>query len=156
MMAIFGTILSQAIMAKMFKMAQMAVMEWYNMAKNMVVIGVYGKSGENADHPWKRNWKNCNGSKVTARSKYTLKSRPFSFVFWPEISTSLRDPLGCSDLSQFFFGSSPIATEWDKIVAEIIHTTFVFLRHPKPSWSSIPIWPWTVGWWCPLGHPGNF
>ena len=51
MMAIFGTILSQAIMAKMFKMAQMAVMEWYNMATNMVVIGVYGKSGENADHP---------------------------------------------------------------------------------------------------------
>ena len=66
-----------------------------------------------------------------AKSKYTLKSGPFSFVFWPEISTSLRDPLGCSDLSQIFFGSSPIATEWDKIVAEIIHTTFVFLRHPK-------------------------
>ena len=46
MMAIFGTILSQAIMAKMFKMAQMAVMEWYNMATNMIVIGVYGKSGK--------------------------------------------------------------------------------------------------------------
>ena len=69
-----------------------------------------------------------------AKSKYTLKSGPFSFVFWPEISTSLRDPLGCSDLSQIFFGSSPIATEWDKIVAEIIHTTFVFLRHPKDSY----------------------
>ena len=54
MMAIFGTILSQAIMAKMFEMAEMAkmaVMEWYNMATNMVVIGVYGKSGKNADHP---------------------------------------------------------------------------------------------------------
>ena len=68
-----------------------------------------------------------------AKSKYTLKSGPFSFVFLPEISTSLRDPLGCSDLSQIFFGSSPIATEWDKIVAEIIHTTFVFLRHPNIS-----------------------
>ena len=66
-----------------------------------------------------------------AKSKYTLKSGPFSFVFWPEISTSLRDPLGCSDLSQIFFGSSLIATEWDKIVAEIIHTTFVFLGHPS-------------------------
>ena len=65
-----------------------------------------------------------------AKSKYTLKSGPFSFVFWPEISTSLGDPLGCSDLSQIFFGSSPTATEWDKIVAEIIHKTFVFLRHP--------------------------
>ena len=61
-----------------------------------------------------------------AKSKYTLKSGPFSFVFWPEISTSLRDPLGCSDLSQIFFGSSLIATEWDKIVAEIIKKTFVF------------------------------
>ena len=131
MTTIFRTILSQAILAKMFKMAQMAVMEWYNMATYVVVIGVYGKSGKNADHPWKRNWKNCNGSKVMAKSKYTLKSGPFSFVFWPEISTSLRDPLGCSDLSQIFFGSSPIATEWDKIVAEIIHTTFVFLRHPN-------------------------
>ena len=66
-----------------------------------------------------------------AKSKYTLKSGPFSFVFWPEISTSLRDPLGCSNLSQIFFGSSLIATEWDKIVAEIIHKTFVFLRHPS-------------------------
>ena len=30
-----------------------------------------------------------------------------------------------------FFGSSPAATEWDKIIAEIIHTTFVFLGHPN-------------------------
>ena len=37
-------------MAKMFKMALMAVMEWYNIATNMAVIGVYGKSGKNADH----------------------------------------------------------------------------------------------------------
>ena len=66
-----------------------------------------------------------------AKKKFTLKLGPFSFVFWPEISTSLRDPLGCSDLSQIFFGSSLIATEWDKIVAEIIHKTFVFLRHPN-------------------------
>ena len=52
MMTIFRIILSQAIMAKM---VIMAVMEWYNMATNMVVIGVYGKSGKNADHPRKRN-----------------------------------------------------------------------------------------------------
>ena len=51
MMAIFGTILSQAIIAKMVKMAIMAVMEWHNMATNMVVIGVYGKSWKNADYP---------------------------------------------------------------------------------------------------------
>ena len=29
----------------------MAVMEWYNMATNMAVIGVYGKMWQNADHP---------------------------------------------------------------------------------------------------------
>ena len=66
-----------------------------------------------------------------AKKKFILKLGPFSFVFWPEISTSLRDPLGCSDLSQIFFGSSLIATEWDKIVAEIIQKTFVFLGHPN-------------------------
>ena len=49
-----------------------------------------------------------------AKSKYTLKSGPFSFVFWPEISTSLRDPLGCSDLSQIFFGSSPSGVERER------------------------------------------
>ena len=69
-----------------------------------------------------------------AKSKCSMKLGPISFVFWPTISMSLRDPLGRSDLSQFFFGSSPIATEWDKIVAEIIHTTFVFLRHPTHSY----------------------
>ena len=37
-------------------MVIMAVVEWYNMATNMVFIGVYGKSRKNADHPLKRNW----------------------------------------------------------------------------------------------------
>ena len=54
------------------------------------------------------------------------------FVFWPNISTGLGDPLGCSDLSQIFFRSSPTGIEWDKIVAEISIITFVFLRHPNP------------------------
>ena len=52
------------------------------------------------------------------------------FVFWANISTGLWDPLGCSDLSQFLFGSSPTCIEWDMIVAENIITTFVFLGHP--------------------------
>ena len=64
-----------------------------------------------------------------AEKIFTLKLGPFSFVFWPEISTSLRDPLGCSDLSQIFLVQN--ATEWDKIVAEIIYTTLVFLGHPS-------------------------
>ena len=34
-------------------------------------------------------------------------------------------------MSQIFFGSSPTGIEWDKIVAEIIITNFVFLRHPN-------------------------
>ena len=50
MMTIFGTISLQAIMAKMIKMAIMAIMEWYDMATNMAITGVYGKSRKNADH----------------------------------------------------------------------------------------------------------
>ena len=53
-----------------------------------------------------------------------------SVVFLANISTGLWDPLGCSDLSQIFFGSSPTGIEWDKTVAEIIIKTFVFLGHP--------------------------
>ena len=40
-MTILMVILSEAIVAKMVKMAIMAVMGWYNTATNMVVIGVY-------------------------------------------------------------------------------------------------------------------
>ena len=43
------------------------------------------------------------------------------------------NPLGCSDLSKIFVGSSLVVTERDKIVAEIIHTTFVFLGHPTDT-----------------------
>ena len=46
-----------------------------------------------------------------------------SFLFWANISTGLGDPLGCSDLSQIYFGTSPTGIEWDKIVTEIIITT---------------------------------
>ena len=66
-----------------------------------------------------------------AKTKNFSDFMAISFVFWANISTGLWDPLGCSDLSQIFFGSSPIGIEWDKIVAEIIITTFVFLGHPR-------------------------
>ena len=66
-----------------------------------------------------------------AKAKFMLKLGLISFVLWPKISTSLRDPLGCSDLYQIFFGRSLGATEWEKTVAEIIHTAFVFLGHPR-------------------------
>ena len=42
----------------------------------------------------------------------------------------LEGPLRMLGFVSIFFGSSPAATEWDKIIAEIIHTTFVFLGHP--------------------------
>ena len=51
MVTIFRTILSQVIMAKMVKMAIMAVMEWYNMATNMIVICIYGKIRKNVGPP---------------------------------------------------------------------------------------------------------
>ena len=34
-------------------------------------------------------------------------------------------------MSKKFFGSSPTLIEWDKLVAEIIDTTFVFMGHPN-------------------------
>ena len=66
-----------------------------------------------------------------AKTKNFSDFMAICFVFWANISTGLWDPLGCSDLSQIFFGSSPTGIEWDKIVAEIIITTFVFLGHPR-------------------------
>ena len=109
----------------------LAIMAKLDMAKNMGVMGVFLKRSQNADQTQKPfvNW--SNGVKVMAKTKNFCDFMAICFVFWANISTGLWDPLGCSDLSQIFFGSSLIATEWDKIVAEIIHKTFVFLRHPK-------------------------
>ena len=96
----------------------------------MVFMGVFLKNSKNADQTWKRfvNW--SNGLKVMAKTKKISDFLAISFVFWAKISTGLWDPLGCLDLSQNFFGSSPTVVEWDKIVAEIINTTFVFMGHP--------------------------
>ena len=80
----------------------LAIMAWLNMVLNMVVIDVYGKIRKNVGHQRKRNWKNFSGSKDIAKSKSGLKLGPFSFVFWPRFSTSLKDPLGCSELAEFF------------------------------------------------------
>ena len=95
-------------------------------------MGVFLKRSNNADQTRKLfvNW--SNGEKVMAKTKNFSNLFAISFVFWANISTGLGDPLGCSDLSQIFFGSSPTGIEWDKIVAEIIITNFVFLRHPTP------------------------
>ena len=68
-----------------------------------------------------------------AKTKNFANLMAISFVLWANISTGFGDPLGCSDLSKIFFGSSPTGKEWDKIVAEIIITTFVFLRHPRQT-----------------------
>ena len=66
-----------------------------------------------------------------AKSKFVMKLGPISLLFWPKVSTSLWGPLGCSDLSQICFGSSPIVIERKKIVAEIIYITFDLLRHHR-------------------------
>ena len=50
-MTIFRTILCQAIMAKMVKMAIMATMALSNVVTGMAMNGVYRKSRENVDHP---------------------------------------------------------------------------------------------------------
>ena len=62
------------------------------------------------------------GIKKTGQIKIDAEIRAIFFCIFAPNWMSLRDP---------FFGSSSLATEWDQIVAEIIHTTFVFLKHPR-------------------------
>ena len=131
----------------------LAIMAKLDMAINMGVMGVFLKRSQNADQTRKPfvNW--SNGVKVMAKTKNFSNFMAISFVFWANISTGLWDPLGCSDLSQIFFGSSPTGIEWDKIVAEIIITTFVFLRHPKGEgacWDIVPNFCIFLGLWDPL------
>ena len=104
----------------------LAIMAKLDMAINMGVMGVFLKRSQNADQTRKPfvNW--SNGVKVMAKTKKFSNFLAISFVFWSNISTGLGDPLGCSDLSQNFFGSSPTGIEW-----EIIITTFVFALNPK-------------------------
>ena len=43
----------------------------------------------------------------------------FSLIKGSEkFSRSLKDPLGCSELAEIFFGTYIIINEWDKCVAE--------------------------------------
>ena len=119
-MAIFIAIASLAIMTKMAIIA-----ENYELALNMVFIGVFLKSSKNPDQTWKKFGNRSNGLKVMAKKKKISNFMAISFVLWANISTGLWEPLGYLDLSQSFFGSSPILIEWDKL-AEIIDITFVF------------------------------
>ena len=114
----------------MTKMAIIAVMEYHELAQNMVFMGVFLKNRKNADQTskWFTNW--SNGQKFTAKTKKFPDFRAISFEFWAKISTGLWDPLGCSDLSPIFFGSLPAVMDWDKIVAQINNTTFVFFGTP--------------------------
>ena len=112
---IFIAMSSLAIMAKMTKMALIAVMEYYEMALNIVFMGVFLKSSKNPDQTWKKFGNRSNGLKVMAKTKNFSDFMAIRFVFWANISTGLWDPLGCSDLSQIFFGSSPLVIYWDKI-----------------------------------------
>ena len=105
MMAVFVAISSQATMAIMAILTILAIMARLNMVLNMVVIDVYWKIRKNVGHPWKRNWKSFNGSTDMAKWNSTQKLWAFSFVFWPKFSTSLKDPLGFSELAEIFFGA---------------------------------------------------
>ena len=48
-----------------------------------------------------------------AETKNIPDFQTISSLFWANISTGLRSPLGCLELLQFFFGSSPMVIEWD-------------------------------------------
>ena len=85
----------------------LAIMAKFVMVINMAIIGGFLKRSKNADQTRKPfvNW--SNSLKVMAKTKNFSDFMVISFVFWANISTGLWDSLGCSDLSQFFFGSSP-------------------------------------------------
>ena len=74
--------INQSINQSLFSFKHVIVFKTnYDTGTHEHIIGVYGKVRKNIDHPWKQNWKNGNGSKVMAKSKYTLKLGPFYFVF---------------------------------------------------------------------------
>ena len=108
----------------------LAIMAKLDMAINMGVMGVFLKRSQNADQTRKPfvNW--SNGLKFMAKTKNFSDFMAICFVFWANILTGLLDPLRCSYLSQILFGSSSTVIQWDKIVAEIISTTFVFFGTP--------------------------
>ena len=74
-------------MAKMFKMALMAIMEWYDMATNMAVIGVYWKSGEKGRSPMKTELKKLHQVKSYSQIKIDSEIMAISFVFLPHFGT---------------------------------------------------------------------
>ena len=88
-------------MAKMTKMAIIVVMEYYELALNMVFMGVFLKSSKNSDQTskWFENW--SNGLKDMAKTKNVSHFLDISFVFWAHISTDMWICLN-------FFGSSPV------------------------------------------------
>ena len=60
----------------------------------------------------------------------TIKSQ----IFWP-IPLYFEPIFQLAWMLRFvsnFVGRSPVVIEWDKIVAEIVNTNFVFFGHPMP------------------------
>ena len=66
-----------------------------------------------------------------AKTKKSQIFWPFPLYFEPKFQLACGTPWDAWICLKFFFGSSPTVVEWDKIVAEIINTTFVFMGHPR-------------------------
>ena len=92
---------------RLFIMAKIEVMEYYELALN---------------------W--SNGLKVIAKRNKSQILWPFPLYFEPKLQLVCGPPWDAW-ICLNFFGSSPTLMEWDKIVAEIISATFVFLGHPN-------------------------
>ena len=67
------------------------------------------------------------------QNKFFNQIMAISFVFWPNISASLRDPQICSDLHEFFFGVHSNIVEWDNPVAVNAQEPFANLSHPTAA-----------------------
>ena len=83
---IFKAISSQAIMAKLLKMAKITQNSHSGLVWNGHKIWsmwvFYASSRINVHHQWKRNWKICIGSNVMAKTKSGVEFWPFPLYFW--------------------------------------------------------------------------
>ena len=75
-------ILNEAIITKMAILANLAIIAWPNMARDMVNSDFFANIRINVDQQWKRNWKRCIGLKVMAKTKLILQLWPFPMYFW--------------------------------------------------------------------------
>ena len=70
-------------MVNIVKMAKIAIIENSDMTTNMVFMGVFSKSSENADQLRKRFVNRPNRKEVMTKTNFLSDFGPFPLYFWP-------------------------------------------------------------------------